>query len=217
MKPMVFILLIISLNTLSAQDSDGFSPFSKFNFGVYGGVNFETLSESGGAFLLELKTNITTGINIKAGIGYSYPMQLISYNVKTNSNFVIDGISYYEARTYDVHKKGYDVFPVSLGCQYVFDYATLSPYISLDLNYNYISTKIYTTPGVSWSYDSFNELPDEYKIKHIENLVDHSYGILLGIGTIYNISGKFNLDVRYNYKIDSEIINTHNLLVGISI
>ncbi len=45
---------------------------------------------------------------------------------------------------------------------------------------------------------------------------DKSYRLGLGIGTKYQISHKFSLDIRYLYQFNSNIIDTHQLLIGFS-
>jgi len=193
-----------------------FAHFTNFNFGVYGGVNFESISEVGGVFLLEVKTNLSAKINMKFSIGYSNAYMLTSYNVKTNREINIDSIASFLAITYDTYKKGYDLFPIFLGFQYVFKYNVFSPYVLLDFGYNYFTTKKYNSPQQVRRYNSFDELPEEYKTKHIEKLTTNSFGASIGVGTFYQITAKLNLDFRYYYKYDNEIINTHNFIIGIN-
>lgn len=73
-----------------------------------------------------------------------------------------------------------------------------------------------TSPPEVWTYNSIDEIPAEFKgnQKH-EELLDNSYGIILGAGTSYHISSKLNLDIRYLFKYDNKIINTHHFILGI--
>jgi opacity protein-like surface antigen len=217
MKKILVILFIFSINNLFAQDQDNPAPFPRYSFGVYSGINFGNISESGGTLLIEVKTNLMSNFNIKLSTGYSKSFMHESYTVKTYSMATIDGTQFYLANQYDVNEKGYDVFPISLGFQYVYKNKTFSPYLLIDFNYNLIDTKIYSSPGSTWTYDSFNSLPADFKTKHFEVLPNSSYGIMFGVGTIYQLSARLNLDLRYYYKIDSKIINTHQLIVGISL
>ncbi len=66
-------------------------------------------------------------------------------------------------------------------------------------------------------YDKYNEIPSDYQ--NGSPLViseDKSYILGLGIGTKYQISPKFSLDIRYLYQFNSNIIDTHQLLIGFS-
>ncbi|HSH64883.1 MAG TPA: hypothetical protein VLB84_03585, partial [Bacteroidia bacterium] len=120
------------------------------------------------------------------------------------------------AAKYDLVSKNYDIFPLMLGIQYNFVHGIFSPYISVDAAYNFINSFIETSPSEVWSYNSIDEIPAEFKEnKKNEKLPDNSYGIILGAGTAYHISLKLNLDIRYLFKYDSEIANTHHFIVGI--
>ena len=66
------------------------------------------------------------------------------------------------------------------------------------------------------SYLSFEDLPDEFKTNNQEALPENSFSVSVGAGATYPISANLNLDFRYFYKIDSQIINTHNFVVGIT-
>ena len=217
MKKILVILFIFSICYIFPQDQDNPASFSHYTFGLYSGINFGNISETGGTILFEVKTNLMLNLNLKFSAGYSKSFMPESYTVKTYFTTVIEGTQYYMANQYDVNKKGYDVFPFSVGFQYIYRNKSLSPYLLIDFNYNLINTKIYSSPGFAWTYDSFNSLPDDFKTKHIENLPINSYGVMFGIGTIYQLSARLNLDLRYYYKIDSKIINTHQILLGISL
>ena len=217
MKKILVILFVFSISYIFPQDQDYPAPFSHYTFGVYGGVNSGITSETGGTFLIEVKTNLLLNLNLEFSAGYSKSFMPESYTGKTYFTTVIEGTQYYMANQYDVNKKGYDVFPFSVGFQYIYRNKSLSPYLLIDFNYNLINTKIYSSPGFAWTYYSFNSLPDDFKTKHIENLPINSYGVMFGIGTIYQLSARLNLDLRYYYKIDSKIINTHQIIVGITL
>ncbi|MCL5031400.1 MAG: outer membrane beta-barrel protein [Bacteroidetes bacterium] len=214
MKKILFILTFISLNVLEAQES---KPFSNFDIGFYGGINFYNTDNIRGDFLVELKTNLTSSFKLKASTGYFTTIQPYSYTVRTYSeNTIIDSLPRYFATKYNLVSKTYDIFPLTLGIQYNFVHSIFSPYISIDAVYNFILSSIDTSPGESWSYNSIDEIPPEFKgIQKNEQLPNHSYGIILGVGTSYQISSKLNLDIRYLFKYDNRIINTNHFIVGI--
>jgi opacity protein-like surface antigen len=216
MKNAVLIIFVLSFSILFAQEKDVPAPFSNFQTGVYGGINFNDISAIGGSFFFEVKTNLISNLNLKFSAGYSKSYLLESSTVKTYRIATIDSITFYNALTFNSDKKGYDVFPIALGFQYVFKSKYLSPYLVVDASYNLISAKVFRSSGTSMGYLSFEEIPDEFKTTETEELPDNSTSLSFGAGIIYPLSAKLNLDFRYYYRIDSEIINTHNVLVGIT-
>jgi len=215
MKKILFVLLFISFNVLKAQEN---KPFSNFDIGFYGGINFYNTDNIRGDFLVELKTNLISSLNLKASTGYFRTIQPYSYTntVRTYSENTIDTLPKFFAGKYNLVSKNYDIFPLTLGIQYNFNQSILSPYISIDAVYNFIDAFIDTSPPEVWSYNSIDEIPAEFKENQkYEKLPDNSYGIILGAGTSYQISSKLNLDIRYLFKYDNKIINTHHFIVGI--
>jgi len=217
MKNLMAFLFLFSFSTVFAQGKDSSNFFSSFELGAYGGINSETFSEIGGTFLMEATTNLSSNLNLKFSLGYNHSIKTENYSVKTYSKFSIDTTVYFYAGEYNVTKANYDVFPISIGLQYLIKNPLLSPYILFDFNYNIISASYDQSGGSVWQYDSFDQIPDEYKTKPNFVHSDHSYGISLGIGTLYHIATKVNIDFRYFYKIDNKTINTHQVIVGISI
>ncbi len=214
MKKILFFLLFISINVLKAQEN---KPFSNFDIGFYGGINFYNTNNVRGDFLVEIKTNLIPSLKLKASTGYFRTTQPYSYTVrKYSANTFIDSLPRFFANKYNVVSKNYDIFPLTLGIQYNFFQSIFSPYISIDAAYNFINTSIETSPPEVWSYNSIDEIPAEFKENQKnERLPDNSYGIILGAGTSYHISSKLNLDIRYLFKYDDRIINTNHLIVGI--
>lgn len=215
MKQILFVLLLISSNVLKAQETE---PFSNFDIGFYEGINFYNTANVGGDFLVELISNLTPSLKLKASTGYfriiqPYPS---NYTVREYSENTIDSLPGFFAAKYNLVSKNYDVFPIILGIQYNFVHSIFSPYISIDAVYNFIDTHIDTSPSEVWAYNSIDEIPAEFKEdKKNEELPDNSSGIILGAGTSYYISSSLSLDIRYLFKYDSKIVNTHHFIVGI--
>jgi len=216
MKKILLILSFISVGVLEAQEV---KPFSNFDIGFYGGINFYNTDNIRGDFLVELKTNLISSFKLKASTGYYRTIQPYSYTVtvrKYSENTFIDTVPRFFATKYNLVSKNYNIFPLTLGIQYNFVHSIFSPYISIDAVYNFINTSIETSPPEVWSYNSIDEIPAEFKgDQKKEELPDNSYGIILGAGTSYHISSKLNLDFRYMFKYDSKIVNTHHFIVGI--
>jgi opacity protein-like surface antigen len=213
MKTIILVLSFISFGVLEAQEN---KPFSDYDIGFYSGINFYTTDNIRGDFFVELKTNLLSSLNLKVSAGYFRSIQPYSYTVRKYSENTIDSIPKYFASKYDLVSRNYDIFPLTLGVQYYFVQSTFSPYISIDAVYNLINTFIEISPSETWSYNSIDEIPDEFKgTQRIENLPHNSQGIILGAGTAYQISAGLNLDIRYLFKYDSNIINTHHIIAGI--
>lgn len=212
MKKVFFVLVFITINVLNAQ---GNRPFSDINIGFYGGINFYNINEIRGDFLVEIKANLISSLKLKASTGFTRSIQPKSYTVRGYSENSIDTIPRFFASKYNLVSKNYDIFPMTLGLQYNFQ-SVFSPYLTLDVVYNFIHTSIDTSPPEVWSYNSIDEIPAEFKEKQkIEKLPKSSYGIILGVGTSYLISSTLNLDFRYLFKYDNTIINTHHFIIGI--
>ncbi len=213
MKTLLFVLSFISINVLEAQEN---KPFSNFDIGFYSGINFYNTDNIRGDFFVELKTNLIPSLKLKASAGYFRTIQPYSYTVRTYSENSIDTFPRFFASKYNLVSKDYDIFPLTLGIQYNFIQGIFSPYLSIDVVYNFINTSIETSPGISWSYNSIDEIPAEFKEKQRnESYPNNSYGIIFGAGTSYNIFSSLNLDIRYLFKYDSKIVNTQHFIVGI--
>ena len=214
MKKIFFILLFISTGVLIAQEV---KPFSHCDIGFYGGINFNETSNIGGDFLVEFKTYLIPSLQLKAAIGYLNTSEPFTDTVRTiRENPNIDSLPRYFVSKYNYENKVYDMFPVALGIQYTFVKSVFSPYVTADAVYNFITGSLDTSPSENWTYNSYEEIPDEFKQeqKSVE-LPDNSFGVMLGAGTSYRLSSKLNLDLRYFFKYDSEIVNTHHIVVGI--
>ncbi|KAB2841959.1 MAG: hypothetical protein F9K45_07445 [Melioribacteraceae bacterium] len=215
MKNIFVFLFIVFSNFLNAQNN--FEPFTKFKLGAYTGINFEQSSEVGGNFIVEGKTNLISDINLNLSFGYYRSFETVSNIVKTNYNGTINGIAFFHANEYKIYKKEYNVLPFSIGLQYAFENQIISPYLLLNASYNFIiDTKNHRTGGITYSYNSFEQIPDEYKTNNFEPFPESSYGASFGIGALIKISSVLDLDLRYFYKTDSEIINTHHFVAGIT-
>ena len=215
MKKFICFLIIVINYSIFSQTNEESNFLTFFRMGFYGGINFNSSPDPGGALIIEGTTNLTSNLNLKISTGYYKSFKTESYTVKTNSSATIQGETIYFASQYDVTEKGYDVFPLSLGLQYNFNYKTISPYLLANISYNLISPKIYPSPSENWSYKSYDEVPEEFKTKHIETLPTNSGSLAFGLGAIYNLSPGLALDFRYLYRIDNRIINSNQIVFGI--
>ncbi len=213
MKKIILVFLLASINLLNGQAS---KPFSKLDFGFYGGINFYDSDNIGSDIFIEFKTNLLTSFSLKVSTGFVKSSQSKFYTVKRYSEKIIDNTPRFFASKYNVIGKRYDVFPISLGIQYNLYESNISPYFTIDMVYNFINTFIDFSTTEHWTYNSIDEIPsgfsEDYKR---EELYENSYGVILGVGASYPISSKLNLDFRYLFKLDNEIINTHHFILGV--
>lgn len=217
MKKLIVLFVVIYFNSLFAQDTNTSSLFTHYSFGFYGGINSGISSETGTTFLIESKTKLIPNLYLNLSLGYSKVFEHESFTEKINYSSNFNGTVYYFAEQRDINERGYDIIPLSLGCQYIFKNNTISPYLLFDLCYDVIiTTRDYTTYGITYQYPSYEAIPDEYKTNQgIPSFTNYSYGIVLGVGGIYNLSAKLNLDIRYFYKYDSKIVNSNQVIIGI--
>lgn len=214
MKKILLLLLLSSINVLEAQTN---ISFSNFDIGLYGGINFESSSEIRGSIILEFKTNLNEQLKIKVSSGYLKTVIPDKYDVKTYGVSEIDNKVIYSAESFQVLKKDYDFFPVTFGLQYLISQKSIIPYLITEFSYNFIIARTIRSPGFVWSYNTFDEIPEEFRFKHSVNFPDNSYSIGLGTGFMFDIGKSLKMDIRYMLKLDSEIKNTHNITVGVNL
>ncbi|MDP4196989.1 MAG: outer membrane beta-barrel protein [Bacteroidota bacterium] len=219
MEKLIILLLTLSLSTIFPQETKKSAMFSKFNIEFLGGLNFSSFS--GGSFSVEGKTDLTKNLNMKFSLGYSATNKKESYNVKTNSTFTPGNTTEYITMSYNVNKTKYDLFPVSLGFEYIFVHNIYSPYCLFEIGYNYFSYQIETSEdryGAQGPFKSFEELPAEYKNNPpaISEGKKKAQRIAIGVGTNYKLTPGINLDIRYLYQFNNLITNTNQVLLGIA-
>ncbi len=217
MKKNIMLILIGLITSIFSQEIEVAKPFSEFKLGILAGINFSKLS--GGSFIIEGKTNLLTNLNAKFSVGYSTINKEEGYEVKTNGFMSFDDFHKYTSVSYVVERINYDVFPVSIGFEYVFLQDKFSLYCILEGGYNYYTYHVQTSAGVvglDGYYDTYDELPSENKNNPPVISEADSYRIALGFGTSYKLSSVLNLDIRYLYQFDNVITNTNQVLVGIN-
>lgn len=215
-KLIVLFIILFNLSSFS-QEIKSSKIFSTFKLGLLGGINFSTLA--GGSLILEGKTNLTTNLNVKLTFGYSTINKEEGYNVKTYNFVNINSFKQFQTYSYNVDKILYDVFPISIGLEYFFIRNAFSPYFLFETGYNYYTfhTQISNGKiGFAGSYNTYNELPSEYKNNPPIISEAKSYRIAIGVGTNYKLSSGINLDVRYLFQYNQSLLNTNQILVGIN-
>jgi opacity protein-like surface antigen len=217
MKTIIVLFLFGFLTITFSQDIQDSKMFSKFNLSILGGANFKTIPTVGGTIQLEGKTNITPKINLNLSVGYSNMFEGKEYLIKSYSYFNIDNTAGYQLSTYSINKIKYSVVPVNLGIEYVLREDRLSPFGLLEIGYNFYSSQeqiVKSTGGEV--FNNKNEIPAEYLNSVPKTLDGSSFGFGLGLGVKYIISSSLNINIRYVYRYNESIINTNQLLFGIT-
>ena len=215
-KLIVLFFILLNISSFS-QESEKSTLFSNFNMEFLGGINYTTIT--GPSLIIEGKTSLTSHFNLKLSIGYSMIYKNDFHNVKGYEFLNFGNIQQYETYSYNINKIEYDMIPISIGFEYIFGHDKLLPYCFLETGYNYYSAKAIASSRMYTSnyYGRYDEIPSDYQ--NGSSLViseDKSYRLGLGIGAQYQLSQKINLDIRYLYQYNSNIINTHQVLIGFS-
>ena len=217
MKNLICLFVILFCTNLFSQETERNTPFTNFKLGFLAGINISKLT--GGSVLIEGKINLTSHINAKVFAGYSNIIKQEGYNVKTYGFNNLASSLNYSTVSYNVDRIDYDVFPLGIGFEYLITENSFSPYAILEAGYNYYSYHVQQSNynvGFAGYYNTFDEIPSEYKNKPPANSNANSYLLGLGIGTNYKLSSVINLDIRYVYQVNKSIVNTNQILIGIN-
>jgi len=205
---------VIFLTDLKSQQQQ-YAIKDEFIFG------FNTISKSliGQTYLFEMKMNMSEDLLLNLSLGYQKTYLNRGINIKSyDKNLIDESHLGYSAMSYKISKNEYDMIPLSFGTQYNLINGVLTPYLSLAISYNFINSKSFRDEIIVHGiYSNIEELPIEYRIKHTENLPNHSYSFILGVGFIRELSRSADLDFRYVFKYETKLISTHQLLVGLII
>jgi len=213
-----FLLFFLLFITIYSQKSSNTS-FAVTRLSLLGGITFTTDSDSRLALCFEGSTNITESIFIKTGLNYTNINEPVNITIKTYDYINIQLIKKYYAISYIIEEKQYQVISIYTGTQYFFINDNIfSPYLNLDFAYNFLDPFIQNSPRTYYGdYDNFEELPNEFKYSHQEYYPLSSFRFTFGVGTQYRVSNTFLIDFRYQYLLDTELINSHQFLVGLTL
>ena len=217
MKKIIFLFFTLFFSVSLAQESYNVEPFSSFRFGISAGSNFQTIKFPGSSLLLEVKTPLTNNLVLKLSGGFSQIFEDKSFDMKYNKLISIDGIERYGLNTDHVKKIEHTLFPVYAGLEYTFIDNKLSPYALLDIGYAYCSSKsIIVQTGIL--VETEEEIPGEYQNPVPQLRKTRSiWGAGVGAGLKYKLSGSLEILLTYVFRYNDEIVNSHNILLGISL
>jgi len=219
MKKVAFLFFAVSFSVSLAQESYNVEPFSSFRFGISAGTNFQTIKFPGSSLLLEVKTPLTNNLFLKLSGGFSQVFEDKSFDLKYSELISIDGIERYGLNTDHVKKIEHTLFPFYAGLEYAFIDNKLSPYALLDIGYAYCTSKskiVYPRGGTL--VDTKEEIPGEYQNPVPQLRKTRSiWGAGVGAGLKYKLSGSLEILLAYVFRYNDTIVNSHNILLGISL
>ena len=211
----IIISIILSPALLTPQSlSETNKPFINYEF--LAGINSSKLSDAEQSYLFEMKKDFTEDIFGVFSLGFHRTIADRNVFVKTYHKLYNDNQYKYTSVSYTVKSNNYDYLPVTFGIQYFIKNNDFKPYFICALNYNFINAKSDLSPVSQFGiFDKTEDIPQEFRTKHYENLPNHSWGSSIGIGLLYGLNSYLDIDIRYFYKFDNKSITSHQMLIGI--
>ncbi len=209
------IIIFLITNSIFSQEIKETKAFSRSQFSFFGGLCLANNSDIFGSVYAEGATNLYPNLYIKLSIGYYRLNNKETYKVKTYKLLNIGSYKKYHTLFYDVLGTEYQIIPISVGFLFSSHNGIFRPYAMLDFSYNLIDPLLNKTQEIKIDeYDFFDQIPSDYLKTNV--LPNGSYGLAIGIGCKYLIVSGISLNLRYFYKIDTEILNSHQILIGVT-
>jgi len=212
--------LVFLLSSISISSQINTYPqekiFSSVYFVVLGGTSFNTIPTAGGTILVELKTNVISNLSLKFNIGYTTLYDDDSFEVKSYGYSEFTGM--YGTRLQIVDRVEYKMIPVNIGVEYDFVESLATPFAILELGYNFSSAKTEGTThdGIGGSYETIEEIPEDYRQKVPALEEGSSFALGAGIGLRFRLTNRMDINLRYVYRYNDSIVNTNQILVGLT-
>jgi len=95
----------------------------------------------------------------------------------------------------------------------------LSPYALLDIGYTYHSSLLKTVyPRTGILVDTKEEIPDEYQNPIPQRRKTGSiWGAGIGAGLKYKVTSSIEILLTYVFRYNDKIVNSNNILLGVSL
>ena len=213
---LLIALITCSAFCLAAQPKNESNFFTKAHFSILGGLSSFESGNANGAGYFEVAANLTSYLDLLISAGYYTYTDFNSYEVKTFGYSKIEGVERHFAISYDIDKIHYKIIPLLFGLKLEILQNTISPYLTAKAGINFLDPFLYKSNRMEVAeYNSKSQIPAEYPNPHI--LDEESYSYSIGMGSTYNITSVIRLDLRYLYKIENVVDDTHQLLIGLGI
>lgn len=219
MKTILFSL-VFSLVSVSISSQTTTYPqqkiFSSVYFVVLGGTSFNTIPTVGSTISFEVKTNVISNLFLKFNVGYTTLYDDDSYEVKSYGYSEFTGM--YNTRWLLVERVEYKIIPVNIGVEYNFLQSLATPFAILELGYNFSTAKTegITHDGIAGSYDTIEEIPEDYR-QIAPALEDgSSFALGAGVGLKLKLTNRMDINLRYVYRYNDSIVNNNQILIGLT-
>ena len=217
MRYCVFLFSFFLVNPLLSQNNNSNPFFSNFSLTILGGAAFNSIPTIGGSVIIEAGTEFNSRLGLKISFGYTDLYKNKEYILKTYNYFNIDNREGYQLNTYDIEKIQYSIIPVNFGIEYSFIKDLVSYYGLLEIGYNFYSLEeqIAISSSGGEYFNTFDQVPTEYRNSPPGVIDDSSYSIGLGAGLNYILSESLGLNLRYVFRYSDAIANANQILLGI--
>jgi len=219
-KFLIALLFLAFVFESKAQTSGNNDLFPSIHFSALAGPNFTFPFQTGYLAQFEARTKVSSCVSIKASVGLSSIYEDFGNYVSTYSYTKIAQTDIYQSYSYKLDKYEYSIVPLSLGVEYSFSENIGSPFLLAELGYNLYSVEMHKSNqvlGAGGTFSTKAQLPEQYRQEPPKIKDDTSFRIGLGAGMRFRISGNFYFEARYIYNVNTQLINSHQILMGISI
>lgn len=210
---LIFSLMFISKH--NGQDLNDTSAFSKFEFSFLTGANFS--DKTGFTLSAEMKTNINAKLKLRTSLSYTSLYQDVGKNIKSYIYFPIDNNPDYSTNEYRIIDRRFLMLPITIGLEYILVNNEYTPYGLFEIGYNLYAYNTNMTARDVNFYDSIEQIPVGFNPVTDDFSSKNSYKIALGFGAYFPIGKDTNIDLRFVYNINTQLVNSGQMLVGINI
>jgi len=220
MRKLAVVIFLFAAIQISAQTVEKDYSQSRFEFGFFTGVSSENFNYLDKSFFVEARYKITPRWTMKVSVG--------SYTVLKEENSVETLLTpYYENSQLKLHSntyyyKGftYEIVPASIGMEYMLFGEKTIPFLIAELGVNSSHTRrviSYRQSNPDITPSSYERYPLSGDRSAANFYKGTSIRMAFGAGIKQVTAGFLNLDVRYLYQINTNLVNSHLVLVGVNL
>lgn len=206
----MFVILTLSCTLFARPNSNN---EKKFEVSILGGINTTAFSTLQHAYHIEGAVKAIGDVYIYGSIGYFSSNNPDDYTVNTYEYTYIQENESYKSYSYDVVHTEYQVIPLGIGAMYNIKRDDINPYVYAGINLSYVDALTRKTGKYNINeYNTVDQIPSEYRMKN--ELPTTSTSAVLGIGVKIPVINALVFNMRYNYRIESDLENSHQILIG---